>query len=703
MEVHQEVTSPSPTDAIMMSENSGNDHAVPEEDIILEEGVRPTEVCALHGMLDEQEQQYLGPILVGYAFGPKKMSNMGVVMAEASESLSTVTMAATRVDVRPGNLNDVSPTMDPANRKKVLVKPSSSSAACEDETSQATHTTAASSSMSPTPAPRLTSAILEQKNATDRKAESSLAVEDDNVSTTADTKEEEEINPHPTGGIKFSIAGGPDGSGAGGIRNIIRFFQSNCSSAASFADSSITAGTSTTAGGGGGMFRSASYADSATCSVSTDGAGIQSRSSRNGTRMQAVRVSFVPIDLDLPLEEQHGGKFDAILHKMTEDILYLSKSSSAYGASSAGQTANDVGSDDNLPGPPTSEQAKRVGRLTEYKTGHPACCLVDHPFHVQALMSRSEIARMLSRCLDGVTTRSGIPTGTPRFVVVNANDLAQIETLAESAPFTFPMIVKPLPAAGSKASHHMLVVLNLQGLRRVHFPCILQEYENHDGVLFKVYVLGDTVRVFPRNSLPNLPRGEQGCTEHPGHVEFDSQRTYPGLNDFILPSERDRSQPQPRPKVGPDQKYSSSSQPGPKYDCQTNPASPTGQHPSSTSPIKRYRVTVQDVSAPSTSPRKTKDIWHRWNNVGLTNTKLVTADEIRPIATALRKAFQLELFGFDILVTENEADGQRTMVVVDVNYFPSYKEVSSFPSLLAQYLTQRAVEGRIQSVTSISG
>ena len=147
------------------------------------------------------------------------------------------------------------------------------------------------------------------------------AADEDNVSTMADDRgeEEEEIHPHSTGGIRFSIAGGPDGSGAGGIRNIIRFFQSNCSSAASFADSSITAGTFTTAGaggggggGGGGLLRSTSYADSATCSVSTDGASIhQIRPNRNGTRLQAVRVSFVPIDLDLPLEEQHGGKFDA--------------------------------------------------------------------------------------------------------------------------------------------------------------------------------------------------------------------------------------------------------------------------------------------------------------------------------------------------------------------------------------------------------
>ena len=188
----------------------------------------------------------------------------------------------------------------------------------QDEASQGTHTTAASSSMcSPVPAPRLTSAALEQKNATDRNSMNSMCLanaDEDNVSTTAHDRVDdvEDNHAHPTGGIKFSITGGPDGSGAGGIRNIIRFFQSNCSSAASFADSSITAGTFSTAGGGcGGVLRSASYADSATCSVSTDGAGIhQIHPNRSGTRLQAVRVSFEPIDLDVPLEEQHGGKFD---------------------------------------------------------------------------------------------------------------------------------------------------------------------------------------------------------------------------------------------------------------------------------------------------------------------------------------------------------------------------------------------------------
>lgn len=338
MEVSPRAASISPADAIstcLMNENSGNDHAVllPEK----ESGVGtcasgpPVAACALHDMLDEQEQQYLRPILVGYAFGPKKMSTMGVVMAEASKALSTVTMAATRVGDIPKNESDsgtrISPMADAVTRKKGLEPPSSSSVGLleQDEASQGTHTTAASSSRSsPLPAPRLTSAALEEKNATDGNSMdlmgiAAAAADEDNVSITAHDRVEdvEDTHPHPTGGIKFSIAGGPDGSGAGGIRNIIRFFQSNCSSAASFADSSITAGTCTTAGGGGafgggGVLRSASYADSATCSVSTDGAGIQQiHPNRSGTRLQAVRVSFVPIDLDLPLEEQHGGKFDA--------------------------------------------------------------------------------------------------------------------------------------------------------------------------------------------------------------------------------------------------------------------------------------------------------------------------------------------------------------------------------------------------------
>jgi inositol-1,3,4-trisphosphate 5/6-kinase/inositol-tetrakisphosphate 1-kinase len=73
---------------------------------------------------------------------------------------------------------------------------------------------------------------------------------------------------------------------------------------------------------------------------------------------------------------------------------------------------------------------------------------------------------------------------------------------------------------------------------------------------------------------------------------------------------------------------------------------------------------------------------------------VVTVEEIMPVVNALKQAFGLELFGFDVLIVSDQA----TMLVVDVNYFPSYKEVSNFPSLLAQYLMDRAIHGRRQAM-----
>jgi inositol-1,3,4-trisphosphate 5/6-kinase/inositol-tetrakisphosphate 1-kinase len=423
--------------------------------------------------MSTSSHRHLRPILVGYAFGPKKLSTMGLIMAEASRAqLSTV--VTTEVPLHP-----------------VL------------------GTSA------------LTSAALKKAHSTKKP------------------------------NVVFSLQ-------QGGLKNIVRYFRSSCSSVGS--EDTLTTATST-------------HVPSTT-----------------GT--QKVRVSFVPLDLDSPLEEQHGGNFDAILHKLTEDILCLS-------------TLPKLGSYDE-----TQLQAiSRVNRLTTYQKNHPHCSLVDHPSHVQVIMSRADISRILTSCLVGCSTRSGIPVRTPAYEIYNG-------TCSSLQP---PLIAKPLTAAGTKKSHCMGVVLQQSGLSRIQeTPCLLQEYVNHNAVLHKVYVLGNHVSVFERPSLPNLP-----CSCEGGHdfCEFDSQRPYPTLDDFGLSAEGG---------------------------------------------AKRQKLNSPNV---------------------------VSVEEIQPVVTALKQAFGLELFGFDILVTFSE------FLVVDVNYFPSYKEVSNFPMLLANYLTQRAIDGRINNTT----
>ena len=75
--------------------------------------------------------------------------------------------------------------------------------------------------------------------------------------------------------------------------------------------------------------------------------------------------------------------------------------------------------------------------------------------------------------------------------------------------------------------------------------------------------------------------------------------------------------------------------------------------------------------------------------------------EVGLIVDSLRKAFGLELFDFDVLMTNDNVSEQhqpdqqrRQMSVADVKYFPSYKELPNIPGLLVKYLTDRVIACR---------
>ena len=585
---------------------------------------------------------FLRPILVGYAFGPKKMSTMGIIMAEAQ---AAVTMAALPVVDRTDDFGAIG-----SGKKRRVPKQQNLEKECMGRENSAGSRPC-----------RLTPAALEERSRAlcqdlDTKSDRGLGYAEHKYASVAN------LNQPPSGsdfiegesigsghaGIRFSIAGTPNGDEAG-IRNIVRFFQSSGSSSASFADSSITTLATTVP---------VPPSSTSPALLSLKGyttKGGNSTINPNGTSckggrslLQPVRVCFVPLDLNSPLEEQHGGNFDAILHKMTEDILSISNIDPSALSSPDSQSLHAC----------QLQSLERIERLSKYKQNNQACTLIDHPSNVQALMSRSDIAHTLFSCLLGVTTRSGIPVSTPRFEVLKqVHSTEKLAQLIDSASFTYPLIAKPLMAAGTVESHRMVVILNRDGLARVPPHCILQEYANHDGVLFKVYVMGDLVRVFSRTSLPNLPSEEafqRSGTRCDGYVEFDSQRPYPKLSDFGI-----------------------------------------------TTSVDKIEENDGDIAAAVKRRKLGKDIERDWVSCKPKQDDLVTTDEIQPIATALRNAFGLELFGFDILVTAGRdsliGSDTKEILVVDVNYFPSYKEVSNFPSLLAQYLAEKAIEGRIKS------
>lgn len=108
--------------------------------------------------------------------------------------------------------------------------------------------------------------------------------------------------------------------------------------------------------------------------------------------------------------------------------------------------------------------------------------------------------------------------GVPKQIAVyNASELADATTFSD---MSFPLIAKPIAADGSSGSHKMALVFNQDGLLKQSPPLVLQEFVNHGGVVFKVYVAGDYVRCVERKSLPNLSDETMAALVQVGSVSF---------------------------------------------------------------------------------------------------------------------------------------------------------------------------------------
>lgn len=509
------------------------------------------------------------PIVVGYVFGPKKMSTMGGVMAEASK---------TRLETGPDNSPKVRYAEEAVSNEDVVDSEEDGHLVMQSETGN-----------------------MEKTDESELRRNASTSV----------LRTQKRSGGAQSGKQKIVVFCGDKNHA--NLPAIVRHLRSSDE-----ADDVESTGTCTASTSGSQWTATTTFPVSSTSSSS---------------RSTPIRVSFVPLDPDIPFEEQHDGRLDIVLHKLTEDILCVSQLSCL--CPSVLEMPIET-----LPSGLSRierEAVIRVRRLCQFQRENPTCCVVDNPLFVKTLMSRADIARTLDQCLQDVKSSSGIPVSSPRFVVVESDTLQRprsehdIATKLSEAGIEFPIIAKPLTAAGTKASHSMSILLKADGISQVKESCLLQEYRNHDATLFKVYVLGDHVSVHRRRSLPNLPRQQDGCIAETdlSVVEFDSQRPYPRLEDFG---------------------YSDSS--------------------------KWHSTTVGQRSGPETCTTS-----HR---------RTISRDEVAPIVDAIKSAFGLQLFGFDILVSSDQTD----MLVVDVNYFPSYKEVPNFPALLATYLTDRAIQSR---------
>ncbi|KAH1253119.1 Inositol-tetrakisphosphate 1-kinase 3 [Glycine max] len=199
-------------------------------------------------------------------------------------------------------------------------------------------------------------------------------------------------------------------------------------------------------------------------------------------------ILFVAVDHNRPLSDQ--GPFDIVLHKLS------------------------------------GKEWRQV--LEDYRLSHPEVTVLDPPDAIQHLRNRQY---MLQAVADMNLSDSYGTVGVPRQLVIKRDALA-IPELVNKAGLTLPLgillnlvmlnlnfpsyvcnfkiilVAKPLVADGSAKSHELSLAYEHFSLQNLEPPLVLQEFVNHGGVLFKVYIVGDAIKVVRRFSLPDVSNWE---------------------------------------------------------------------------------------------------------------------------------------------------------------------------------------------------
>ncbi|KAI9096153.1 inositol-tetrakisphosphate 1-kinase [Phlyctochytrium arcticum] len=202
--------------------------------------------------------------------------------------------------------------------------------------------------------------------------------------------------------------------------------------------------------------------------------------------------------LDVKQPSTLEGKADVVIHKLTSVI---DKANEGYGTAKT-QLAN----------------------FQRYVADRNAV-LIDGVESVSKLLKREDT-------MDLLQSRSSTSTNEEPLFHVAKYAIVSRESLMDGTTggVTFPMVLKHLTAASSHDAHQMVIIPSAQQLRSgleavAGAPSeekpgadkwFLQQWINHDGLIFKVFVVGDHVHSVLRPSLKNIVDGD-------ANYKFDSQ------------------------------------------------------------------------------------------------------------------------------------------------------------------------------------
>ncbi|KAH9655492.1 Inositol-tetrakisphosphate 1-kinase 3 [Citrus sinensis] len=135
---------------------------------------------------------------------------------------------------------------------------------------------------------------------------------------------------------------------------------------------------------------------------------------------------------------------------------------------------------------------------------HPEVTILDPPDAIKHLHNRQS---MLQDVADLNLSDCNGKVRVPRQMVITKDSLSIPDQVFE-AGLKLPLVAKPLVVDGSAKSHELFLAYDRFSLSELEPPMLLQEFVNHGGILFKIYIIGETIKVVRRFSLPNVSKRE---------------------------------------------------------------------------------------------------------------------------------------------------------------------------------------------------
>jgi hypothetical protein len=283
--------------------------------------------------------------------------------------------------------------------------------------------------------------------------------------------------------------------------------------------------------------------------------------------------------------------------------------------------------------------------------------------------------------------------------------LKQIERAGMKPPF----LAKALTCDGSAHSHHVAIIHDEYGIgslyrgevQGIELPCVLQQYVNHGGFLFKVYVVGDSVSVSTRRSLPDFPPTSAPAW-NPDRIEVHevTAATVTALTPAIAIAEIRASSPQvstegsvgvlsvPRvSRFDPDDDTEQISEDGGSFRALHGKSSLDNSLKAAHFP-HHARLTRTEL-ANASSVESLSDLNADSLDPPYSSAYLVQPSQevLREIGLELRSKLGLDIFNFDLLRRKDDPDGE--LLVVDINYFPGISKMPGYLDAFCDFLAHR--------------